>query len=107
MIRFSKKAISFLTALVLLFTLSVSALGTEKISTPDSSICSNIVSALYDLDKSTYGFDNIDLSQITIGDAISSYEHTNGGLRNINYILYPLSYKGKLIAFAIKIVQQI
>ncbi|MDF2945026.1 MAG: hypothetical protein K0S01_3884 [Herbinix sp.] len=101
-IKSIKKVFSILLTAIFLLSFTFTAYGSEKSLNNSSNIFSNIKNALYCLDRNAYGFSNIDFEQITVGNAIDSYEYVNNTLCTLDFILYPLTYNGELIAFAIK-----
>lgn len=101
-LKLSKKIVSMLLIFIFLFTFTTTAYASNEPLNKYSSIYCNISNALNSLDSNLYGLNNIDYSQLTVGNEINSYEYTNSALKILDYKIYPLSYNQKLIAFAIK-----
>lgn len=96
-----KKVISIVSMLCLTFMISVPsfAVSADVVSTD---VADSIVEALetVECDKTLWGLEDVDFSDIYIGNAIYAYDYIDGTFKKSNEI-YPLFSSNDLIAFSI------
>ncbi len=96
-----KKIVSIITMLCLTFMISAPALAVSSDS-PSTNVISSISEALevVEYDKSLWGFETVDFSNIYIGDAIYTYNYVDSAFEESN-IIYPIFSDDNLIALSI------
>lgn len=101
----STKALSVLLVTVISFSLFYSTtVNAAEVSSDiiSSDVCDEIKYALNNADIYHLNLSEINLDDLSVGNSIESYEYCDGLLNPLPYCLYPLSYNGELVAFAIK-----